>query len=195
MQSTLTNPVRQDPTQEKIKQVFLQLLQTKRVEQIRIKEITDRIPTNRTAFYRYYTDIYDLYEQTLDGIIDLLQQNISIILQKAFTNKSLQVEDLPFAFLHENKTLLQLLLQDTRAINQIKRRQKAYIRQMLQLPEHDQPTDYALEFLLSGIIGLLSYWLQNNMHYPLQAMFSFFKEQIFNGLQSLQRISAEIEKS
>ena len=58
--SSQTNPIKLQ-----MQEALLQLLTKKTIDQITIHEITDLVYLNRTSFYRYYVDIYDLYYQLL----------------------------------------------------------------------------------------------------------------------------------
>ena len=49
---------------------FIQLMQQKPVKDISVRELADLVDINRSTFYLHYTDIYDLLEQTENGLMD-----------------------------------------------------------------------------------------------------------------------------
>ena len=57
------NNRRKKESQEKIEKTFLQLIQTKEVEQITVADICKKCNLNRSTFYANYIDIYDLVEK------------------------------------------------------------------------------------------------------------------------------------
>ena len=46
-----------------IKESLLELLQEKPLNKITVKELCDRADVNRSTFYAYYTDIYELHRK------------------------------------------------------------------------------------------------------------------------------------
>lgn len=179
--SSQTNPIKLQ-----MQQALLQLLTKKTIDQITIHEITDLVYLNRTSFYRYYVDIYDLYYQLLDNFLLQFQQKISVILQKLVEQHTLQAEDIPAQFFYHNQKFLQILLRDATALERLKRQQKVYLKELLHISEQDTLTDYRLEFFISGQIGLISYWFQNQMSLPLSELFNLTKTQLLDTLLTLR---------
>jgi len=60
--NTVNNKRRRDSV-DKIEKVFLELIQTKRIEQISVTDICKKANLNRTTFYSNYIDIYDLADK------------------------------------------------------------------------------------------------------------------------------------
>lgn len=56
-------------SQIKIEKVFLQLIQTKEIEQISVSKICELAKVNRTTFYANYMDIYDLVDKVKESMI------------------------------------------------------------------------------------------------------------------------------
>lgn len=63
-------------TKNTISKVFYQLLSDKPIEKITVKEICELADINRGTFYRYYQDVFDLYEkstnETINGIAEMV---------------------------------------------------------------------------------------------------------------------------
>ncbi|MCD8390233.1 MAG: TetR/AcrR family transcriptional regulator, partial [Firmicutes bacterium] len=55
-----------DLTRESLVTAFFQLAEIKNINQITIREITNRAGYNRTTFYRYFEDVYALIEYAED---------------------------------------------------------------------------------------------------------------------------------
>ena len=68
--------VRVKLTKKMIFEAFLSILKNKPIAKITVKEICAAADINRTTFYKYYKDTYDLLEQIEDELIDNLQANL-----------------------------------------------------------------------------------------------------------------------
>ena len=64
------NNKRKRDSQEKIEKVFIQLLQTKEVNEISVTDICNLSHLNRSTFYANYIDIYDLVEKLKDKMME-----------------------------------------------------------------------------------------------------------------------------
>ena len=53
-----------------ITNAFKELIATKRIEKITIKELTDLSMINKTTFYRHYEDIYALVDHIENELVD-----------------------------------------------------------------------------------------------------------------------------
>jgi len=60
--NTINNKKRRE-SQEKIEKVFLELIQSKEINQISVSDICKKADLNRTTFYSNYVDIYDLADK------------------------------------------------------------------------------------------------------------------------------------
>ena len=67
------NNKRKKASMERIEKVFIELLQTKELNEISVSEICKRAGLNRTTFYANYADIYGL----ADAIRDKLENEVS----------------------------------------------------------------------------------------------------------------------
>ncbi len=173
-------------TKQQIKKIFLALLKQKPVEQITIREITEPIYMNRSAFYRHFEDIYDLYYQVLDDQVLLFQEQLIILFEKLFTNGDIQAEDFPFQFFEENKALLQILLRDPKTLSHLKAQQRIFLKHQLSIDEDNTLADYELEYIISGQIGLVAYWMEHKMELPIIELFQLVKQHLLSSLTILQ---------
>lgn len=71
--------VRVKVTKKMIFEAFLNILKNKPIAKTTVKEICFAAGINRTTFYKYYKDTYDLLEQIEDELIDNLQANLEHI--------------------------------------------------------------------------------------------------------------------
>ena len=64
------NNKRKRESKEKIEKVFLQLIQSKDIEQISVADICKECGLNRSTFYTNYIDIYDLVQKVQSRMAD-----------------------------------------------------------------------------------------------------------------------------
>lgn len=70
----VTNNKRKKESKEKIKKTFIELLQTKEINEINITELVKKAGINRSTFYVNYIDIYDLADKINEEMFtDLLE--------------------------------------------------------------------------------------------------------------------------
>lgn len=78
-------------TEQKIKRAFWQLYQQKKVNKITVREIITLAGCNRSTFYAYFADVYDLLERFENQLLpDLMQPAVQKIIAK--NDISLSVE-------------------------------------------------------------------------------------------------------
>ena len=65
-------------SQKKIEKVFLNLIQTKEINQITVSKICELAKINRTTFYANYLDIYDLVDKVKESIVVRIIENKKI---------------------------------------------------------------------------------------------------------------------
>ena len=60
---------RKKESQEKIEKIFVELIQTKEINEISVTDICKKANLNRTTFYSNYIDIYDLSDKIKEKIL------------------------------------------------------------------------------------------------------------------------------
>lgn len=79
----IKNNKRKKNSQEKIQKVFIELIQTKEINEITVSDICKKAKLNRTTFYSNYIDIYDLADKIKDDLFqDVLELYSSEINEK-----------------------------------------------------------------------------------------------------------------
>lgn len=63
-------------TKKALRSALFNLIESKKINQITVKEITDIADVNRSTFYLYYTDVYDMYESIQDEIYTVFAQEV-----------------------------------------------------------------------------------------------------------------------
>ena len=152
---------------------FIQLMQQKPVKDISVRELADLVDINRSTFYLHYTDIYDLLEQTENGLMDqflaIIDKNHANLTLQEFSDKLEQF----FAILSEKliaedgvKTLR--LLSDEKDLDA-------------------QDLNYVTSFFLSGCVGMIDLWLQDGCQQSAQHMADLSMKLLRAGVQGITR--------
>ena len=64
------NNERKKESQEKIEKIFIELIQTKELNEISVSDICKKAKLNRTTFYSNYIDIYDLADKIKETLFN-----------------------------------------------------------------------------------------------------------------------------
>ncbi|WP_210135415.1 TetR/AcrR family transcriptional regulator [Staphylococcus sp. GDX8P80P] len=183
--------------QAKIDKVFLELLEDQGFYHIKVSEIVRKSQINRSTFYDYYLDKYDLLEQLQDRLLDDIKEHSlkvrGIVFQRGFqeeTMKNYLLEILNYIEKKRRKFSL-FLAPELRSGFQQKFKETFeqiwYQNQIIQIDENSK------NYLSSGtsalLVELLTIWVTKANSEPkenfaktlmkfLSAMFITFKEDI-----------------
>lgn len=150
------NNKRKRESQDKIEKAFIQLIQTKEIEQITVSDICKRTNLNRSTFYANYIDIYDLVDK------------VNLRMQNEFANMFLNDETSG----HNSNSYLKMF-------NHIKENQifyRTYFKLKFDVAPLSSATfhqdladkyynnkyiDYHIEFFRAGLNAIIKKWLNN----------------------------------
>jgi len=172
------NPTVTAQTKKNLIEAFWALYCTKRIDKITIKEITMRAGYNRSTFYEYFADVYDVLENIENDLISKLQE---------LPIQQISSQPTPFpleALVHmysQHGTYLAVLLGDQgdpAFQRKIKSSMKPMIKEILiaQGTNDDFELDYTLEYALSAMIGILSYWFNQKETLPIEKVVELLTE-------------------
>jgi AcrR family transcriptional regulator len=137
------------------------------IEKITIQEITNKAGYNRSTFYQYFRDAYDLLENLEDEIIRNIKEAIEANLEQI---------DFADIFIHsftslqeETENYAGILLGNPNSTKFTLRAKDALLPSIIQhfgIPESDEKAIYVLDFYLAGIISVASHWLRDGRKVP-----------------------------
>ena len=165
------NNKRKRESQERIEKVFLDLLQTRELSQIRVADICKRAGLNRTTFYANYTDLYAL----ADSIRDKLESDLTELYQEEISSGFNSNDYLKlFRHIRENqifyRTYFKLGYDDNYKII-------LYDKNLAQEHFQNQWIEYHMEFFKSGLTKIIKMWLQNGCRETPEEMFEIVKSE------------------
>jgi len=146
----------------------------KKIEQITVKEITEKAGYNRGTFYEYFSDVYDVLEQIESELIPMIDELPP--LQIPAVGQNALPLDLFIKLFERNRKYYAVLLGengDPAFAGRLKRAVKPLIREAF-IDKRIDPieADYALEIMLSAMIGILGYWFEQNQNLPAEQLIS-----------------------
>ena len=164
----IKNNQRAQKTRNKIKEVLLEMLGSKGINQISVQEICRGANINRTTFYAHYDDIYDL----MRNIEIEMEQGISKLFlePESGTYKSLTEKTMEklIDYVRENANFYRVYLNDFNYIKSFDKNIAAAWKQEIE-PVFRKRTNasetelrYQFEYFNSGLHGVIRKWLNTN---------------------------------
>lgn len=158
-------------TQNAIKSAFLSLLHDKHLKDITVKEITDLAQCNRNTFYLHYTDKYDLMEKLCFFCLKEMERTLYETYDCNYSSNSAWYFDIAKRVLNaieSNLIFYKIVLGKNRYPDFANRYQQLmadFIYAGLNKIEKLKYNHFEVEFLASGMVGFLKYWLANQGDY------------------------------
>ncbi|GGB01031.1 TetR family transcriptional regulator [Macrococcus hajekii] len=156
-----------------IEEKFIALLEVHRFRKITIKMICEEAQINRSTFYSYFQDKYDLLDRLIDHHLSELDQLVSEI--AAGINRqsdrrelsSIYLQNL-FQYLYEHKIFFKTLMIVHPAQNFNQKLIQLLRNNYMKVVENVkmQNAEYFVNYTLGGQFGIIFFWLQNDCQEP-----------------------------
>ena len=165
------NNKRRKESMERIENVFVELLQTKELDEIRVSDICKRAGLNRTTFYANYTDIYGL----ADAIRNKLENEVTDLYEDEITQRFNSNDYLKlFRHIKDNQIFYQTYFKlgydnEYKVI--------AYDVNLAREHFHNQFVEYHMEFFRAGITQIIKLWLKNGCRESPEDMVEILKSE------------------
>jgi len=203
------NDRRVNRTRKALREALFDLIREKNYDQITVEEITERANLGRTTFYLHYRDKEDLL---LEDFIDLIDEMVSKAvadkpLQRLKTRIAQPSTDpkppidrnlfrpnlIIFQNAARNADLLRIILHNGGAIKIGERLREIILKAVQQLAVANQqnrdldikfemPVEVIANFYAGSLLGLISWWLDNDEPYTPEQMTLFSQRLFFLGL-------------
>ena len=193
----MANPMdrRVRKTRRQLRQGLEQLMQTKPVHDITIKELCEVCDINRGTFYLHYTDVNALLmaiEQEMMSEFEQVLEEVTVaeMTQPKSKGPSQAMCSL-VEFFAQNAAMCRILLCNNGDMAFVERVKEVVRTQMLnkwstaQDSHGKSATDYAFAFVVAGCIGMLQLWLENDMPIPPSKMAAMLETIPTQGVISL----------
>lgn len=159
-------------TKKIIKDSFWELYKEKKIENITVKDITQKAGFNRTTFYAYFTDVYDVLEQIEDDLMPGIEHLPPI---NATREYSIDYLKNIFTIYEKNSAYYSVLLSengDPRFALKMKNVFKSMMMEAIKNRVNISPEemDYALEFLAGGTLSIVKHWFDQGKNIPMHQL-------------------------
>jgi len=175
-----------EQTKQNLSDAFWDIYSLKRIDKITIREITAKAGYNRGTFYEYFTDVYDVLEQIEVSLLPTIEELPP--LNYSPNSSPLPINDF-IKMYEENSKYYSILLGDNgdpSFQSRLKNSVKPKLTQILisRGATDSFELDYTLEYILSAMIGILSYWFSQEDTPPTEKLISLMYEIMREGVMS-----------
>jgi AcrR family transcriptional regulator len=190
-------------TRQALRDAMLALILEKGYDAVTIEEITDRADLGRTTFYLHYKDKEDLLLESISELVDDLVKQISEIPLSAWRlgsdgegPKPAMPILLTFQHAAANADLYRIILRGGGALKTTERLRKIInqtVNEFLQVKTgkerlvlHAQiPLDVFSNYLAGSWLGIITWWLEQDMPYPPDQMADMFQKMFMLGAREV----------
>lgn len=165
------NNKRKKESMDKIEKVFIDLLQTRNLNEIRVSDVCKAAGLNRTTFYANYPDIYGL----ADSIRDRLENDLANLYREEIetgvnSNDYLKL----FRHIKENQIFYRTYFKLGYDNNY---RIMTYDTELAKKHFQNRFIEYHMEFFKSGLTSIIKMWLQNDCLETPEDMYEIVKSE------------------
>lgn len=170
-----------------IKKTFIELLKTKQPNKITVKEICECAEINRSTFYKYYKDVFDLFDKMKDEQHDEFLRLIINIKEKGARDTLIETLEK----IKKNKDVYLTLLLSVSVNDVLSCTFKNYYDEMLEeskiffkeIPEEKHM--WLVYYLFFGSSGIIHAWIDNDMRQSCEEIADLIVEFIDGTKKSL----------
>ena len=156
-----------------LKESLLELMKRKSFSDISVRDVTDAADMNRATFYLHYSGTAELLQSVEEDLLSELQALVDAHMQETFAVGSVApVFEPVLDFAVEHRETCTILFASSeasgffQAIQRLVHENGAPLVRTWFRPADPRLTDYLLNFLAWGFIGLLSEWFEKDMALP-----------------------------
>ena len=174
-------------TRKQLQTALAALMREKDLKDITVRELTALADVNRGTFYSHYKDLYDMREQMEEELFQQLAAVLSAYRLERAPGGLTPILTAVFRFILENQELFVTTLSGggepffTRLQQLI---YEMYLRRWSGFYDlgDTRGTNYYLEFVVSGVMGLVRAWVRGGMAERAEDMAALAEQMIVSGL-------------
>lgn len=156
-------------TKRVLRESLMELMKTKPISTISIKEICAHADIGRSTFYTHYADQYDLLNKTQEetlAFIDNVHTKYSFY--KNSKRESLQMLEEILQYIADNNKSIYILFSENGDISFQKKifssmYEKNIIKSLTDKLPDEQTRQYYYLFIVTGSLGIIYHWIKNGM--------------------------------
>lgn len=173
-------------TKKVIKEAFLKLLEEKELKRVTVSELCKIADINRATFYRYYLDVYDLFDKIQEEFAAELKNTI-------VKNENYTIESFSRGFLEvlvKEKELAKVIFDERNNLlflNDILELTYDYCYESWKNEALDispLEVEYATIFIFNGALGIINYWIKNDFSESVEEIANLIAKLSYKGIKS-----------
>jgi AcrR family transcriptional regulator len=154
---------------------LIELMEKKPITKITIKELCENADVNRTTFYAYYSDQYDLLHKIEKEALSWVKESLINLIGKTDKDERMKVLEKIFQYVIENSRHLKILMSEQGDIDFQKQiftliYQQCGISTFTAANVELGISEDHFIFAVSGSVGLLQHWLKNGINRSAREM-------------------------
>lgn len=175
-------------SKEKIKEVFLELMQTKKADEITVSEIVKKADLNRSTFYAHYYDVFDIVNEIQNDVINELNHLINDLDLKKVQDEDYKIIDEVSSYLLKNKDLFKICILTQDVLPFFEELITIFTTSLLKNPsiinikEDINTKKTRISFISGGIVFTYIKWFKDDIKSDINELSEIIKEQIKNSL-------------
>ena len=170
-----------------LKNALIDIMKTKSIHLISIKEICEEADVNRSTFYRHYNTQYELY----DEIIEDIAADIGAIYKEGYTTVDFLTKVLEYV--ESKRDTFLVILSDNGKLSL----GEAFILFTGRFINHEAPSElmtYVMEFIAAGFTSTVWSWLNKEDRRPASDVARMLHNLMKHGLGRMVRLSGFIKE-
>lgn len=187
------NPEITDATRQGFVDAFVQVHRRKPLSKIKVQEIVDITGNNRSTFYRYFSDVYALYDYLQEMVFHGIYPRILANSCKKPTDE--EFVDAFVEVFEEWKDYIEVILSETTAFGVPDRIRELYTDFMvnqMRIDLDDIHAAYVMDCYLAVITAVFRRWGQNKEALNSRELAALMKDLLHRGiLPQMRKISRE----
>jgi AcrR family transcriptional regulator len=166
-------------TKRLLKEALVDLISEQAYETITIRDITDRADIGYATFFRHYDSKDELMLELFTEIIEELES-----LSDEHANDYFEQEgNLLFRHVKENQAMYRSILDSQPFARKLREHIKGIVRMHLyshagQFMDSAIPLEVAANHMVASLLGLIDWWLFNDLPYPVEQMAMIYRRLI-----------------
>jgi AcrR family transcriptional regulator len=162
-------------TKKALRDSLIELMKSKSIVRITIKEVCDLADISRSTFYAHYKDQYDLLKQMEEETIVYFEDILKKFDKKCSLREITRTVEEIVRNIADNSNSIQALLSENGDISFQEKFFRRFTRKLhlvdsfIEPPLSDIPgiEEYYLVYIVNGSIALMQHWLKNSMDIPI----------------------------
>lgn len=180
-------------TKRVLRECLFELLENSTIDEITVKELTERADVNRSTFYFYYKDINDMMMQIQNDIFEVFEETViapqaSFVTVEDFTEYLLRF----LQFCKEYEDICKFVVSNDPnnfLSNKIQKTLLEHVPDSHKVFPREDPRRYLTCFAVSAMWETILHWMYDGMTVPADEMAVFLAQVYFYGGRTILGLS------